>query len=549
MGEYTFYVMLGVYTVIIAFCGYLGYRHTRDAKDYLIAGSSINPALMALSYGSTFISTSAIVGFGGAAGMYGMSLLWLTACNIIFGIFVAFVFFGKRTKILGTNLGAQTFPELMAKRFDSKFIQNYSAVLIAVSMPIYAAAVMIGGARFLEQAININYAVALIIFAFLVGVYVFYGGLKGIIYTDAVQASIMFVGMVFLIVATYTTLGGITEAHRRLTDMAHLVPESLAAQGHTGWTSMPVFGSEIWLYVMTTLVLGVGIGVLAQPHLAVRFMTLKGTADVNRAVIVGSIFILSMTGVAFVVGALSNAYFYEKYGKISLAMVMDPATGAPNIDKIIPLFIAEALPEWFAYLFMLCLLSAAMSTLSGQFHVIGTSIRDLLQRRDGTNQAGTTTFTRLGVLVGLIVTLVLGFKLPGSIIAIATAMFFGLCASAFLPMYIAALYWPRASKAGVIAGMVTGSAIFILSVLFVHQKEAVIFGVSQLLFGKPYLFGFPWNIIDPMVLSLPVGFVVTVLVSLVTAPLSEKHLEKCFHGFRQDRSRAPQGQVAWLAKK
>lgn len=549
MGEYTFYVMLGVYTVIIAFCGYLGYRHTRDAKDYLIAGSSINPALMALSYGSTFISTSAIVGFGGAAGMYGMSLLWLTACNIIFGIFVAFVFFGKRTKILGTNLGAQTFPELMAKRFDSKFIQNYSAVLIAVSMPIYAAAVMIGGARFLEQAININYAVALIIFAILVGVYVFYGGLKGIIYTDAVQASIMFVGMVFLIVATYTTLGGITEAHRRLTDMAHLVPESLAAQGHTGWTSMPVFGSEIWLYVMTTLVLGVGIGVLAQPHLAVRFMTLKGTADVNRAVIVGSIFILSMTGVAFVVGALSNAYFYEKYGKISLAMVMDPATGAPNIDKIIPLFIAEALPEWFAYLFMLCLLSAAMSTLSGQFHVIGTSIRDLLQRRDGTNQAGTTTFTRLGVLVGLIVTLVLGFKLPGSIIAIATAMFFGLCASAFLPMYIAALYWPRASKAGVIAGMVTGSAIFILSVLFVHQKEAVIFGVSQLLFGKPYLFGFPWNTIDPMVLSLPVGFVVTVLVSLVTAPLSEKHLEKCFHGFRQDRSRAPQGQVAWLAKK
>lgn len=549
MGEYTFYVMLGVYTVIIAFCGYLGYRHTRDAKDYLIAGSSINPALMALSYGSTFISTSAIVGFGGAAGMYGMSLLWLTACNIIFGIFVAFVFFGKRTKILGTNLGAQTFPELMAKRFDSKFIQNYSAVLIAVSMPIYAAAVMIGGARFLEQAININYAVALIIFAILVGVYVFYGGLKGIIYTDAVQASIMFVGMVFLIVATYTTLGGITEAHRRLTDMAHLVPESLAAQGHTGWTSMPVFGSEIWLYVMTTLVLGVGIGVLAQPHLAVRFMTLKGTADVNRAVIVGSIFILSMTGVAFVVGALSNAYFYEKYGKISLSMVTDPATGAPNIDKIIPLFIAEALPEWFAYLFMLCLLSAAMSTLSGQFHVIGTSIRDLLQRRDGTNQAGTTTFTRLGVLVGLIVTLVLGFKLPGSIIAIATAMFFGLCASAFLPMYIAALYWPRASKAGVIAGMVTGSAIFILSVLFVHQKEAVIFGVSQLLFGKPYLFGFPWNIIDPMVLSLPVGFVVTVLVSLVTAPLSEKHLEKCFHGFRQDRSRAPQGQVAWLAKK
>lgn len=549
MGQYTFYLMVGVYTLIIAFCGYLGYRHTKDAKDYLIAGSSVNPALMALSYGSTFISTSAIVGFGGAAGMYGMSLLWLTACNIIFGVFVAFVFFGKRTKVLGTNLGAHTFPELMAKRFNSKFIQNYSAALIAIAMPLYAAAVMIGGARFLEQAININYSVALIIFALLVGIYVFYGGLKGIIYTDAVQAMIMFIGMVILIFATYATLGGITDAHQKLTDMAHLVPESLAAQGHTGWTSMPVFGSEIWLYVMTTLVLGVGIGVLAQPHLAVRFMTLKGTTDVNRAVIVGGIFILFMTGVAFVVGALSNAYFYDNYGQISLAMVTDPATGTPNIDKIIPLFIAETLPDWFTYLFMLCMLSAAMSTLSGQFHVIGTSIRDLLQRKDGTARANTTGFTRMGVLVGLIVTLILSFRLPGSIIAIATAMFFGLCASAFLPMYIAALYWSRASKAGVISGMVAGSVIFILSVLFVHQKEAVIFGISQLFFGKPYLFGFPWNIIDPMVISLPVGLVVMVVISLVTAPLGEKHLEKCFEGIKKDRSHVPQGQVAWSTKK
>ncbi|NLL18686.1 MAG: sodium:solute symporter family protein [Clostridia bacterium] len=549
MGQSTFYIMVGVYTLIIAFCGYLGYRHTKDAKDYLIAGSSVNPALMALSYGSTFISTSAIVGFGGAAGMYGMSLLWLTACNIIFGVFVAFVFFGKRTKLLGTNLAAQTFPELMAKRFDSKFIQRYSAVMIAIAMPLYAAAVMIGGARFLEQAISINYVYALIVFAVLVGIYVFYGGLKGIIYTDAVQAVIMFVGMVFLIFSTYAALGGITEAHQKLTNLAHLVPESLAAQGHTGWTSMPVFGSQIWLYVMTTLVLGVGIGVLAQPHLAVRFMTLKGSSDVNRAVIVGGIFILFMTGVAFVVGALSNAYFYDLYGQISLAMVTDPATGTPNIDKIIPLFIAEALPEWFAYLFMLCLLSAAMSTLSGQFHVIGTSVRDLLQLKDGTDRANTTSFTRMGVLVGLVVTLALGFKLPGSIIAIATAMFFGLCASAFLPMYIAALYWPRASKAGVIAGMLSGSVIFILSVLFVHQKEAVIFGISQLIFGKPYLFGFPWNIIDPMVISLPVGFIVMVAVSLVTAPFGEKHLETCFEGIKKDHGKLPQGQVAWSAKK
>jgi SSS family solute:Na+ symporter len=65
---------------------------------------------MALSYGATFISTAAIVGFGGVAGVYGLGLLWLPFMNIIVGIFIAFVFFGKRTRKIGHNLKALTFP-------------------------------------------------------------------------------------------------------------------------------------------------------------------------------------------------------------------------------------------------------------------------------------------------------------------------------------------------------------------------------------------------------------------------------------------------------
>lgn len=42
---------------------------------------------MALSYGATFISTSAIIGFGGAAAVYGMGVIWLTFMNIFVGIF------------------------------------------------------------------------------------------------------------------------------------------------------------------------------------------------------------------------------------------------------------------------------------------------------------------------------------------------------------------------------------------------------------------------------------------------------------------------------
>lgn len=506
-------IVIGVYLSIIFGLGYLAYKRTKSTKDYLIAGGQAHPVLMALAYGSTFISTSAIVGFGGAAGFYGMGLLWLTFLTVFVGIFLAFVLFGKRTQVVGREMGVQTFPELLGKRFNSVFIQKFSAAIIFVAMPIYAAAVMIGAARFMESTLGVNFSMAVIVFSLIVAIYVITGGLKGVYYTDAFQSSIMFCGMIFLVIFTYKKLGGVAEAHQTLTSLSTLLPETLREKGHQGWTSMPVLGSEYWWTLVSTLILGVGIGVLAQPQLVVRYLTVKGAKELNRAVVVGGIFIIAMTGVAFVVGALTNVYFVEQLGKISLLAAVDPATGKPNIDAIIPLYINMAMPPWFSYLFMLTLLSAAMSTLSGQFHVIGSSLSyDIYQKSD-------LTISRLGILVALIITVYLTFKLPLGIIAIATAVFFGICATCFLPVYVATLYWPRATKEGAIASMVSGAVVNLLLIMFVHSKEASALGLSQAIFGKETLLAFPWNFIDPILISMPLSALVLVVVSLATQPV------------------------------
>ncbi len=107
---------------------------------------------------------------------------------------------------------------------------------------------------------------------------------------------------------TYKELGGVTAAHEALTNMAGLVPAKLQAIGHIGWTAMPAFNSAWWWTLTSSIILGVGIGVLAQPQLVVRFMTVKSDRELNRAVLIGGIFILAMTGIAFIVGALSNVY-------------------------------------------------------------------------------------------------------------------------------------------------------------------------------------------------------------------------------------------------
>lgn len=518
-------LLLIAYLGATFYVAYLGYRKNSKTEGYMLAGRGAHPAIMALSYGAAFISTSAIIGFGGVAASLGMGLLWLVFMNIFFGIFIAFVIFGPRTRRMGLNLGAITYPEFIGRRFQSKFIQAFSGLLIGIFMPLYASSVIIGAGRFLETTLGLNYNIALVIFTIIIASYVIKGGLLSVMYVDAMQAILMLFGMGFLLIYTYSMLGGVTEAHQTLTDMANLVPPALAAQGHQGWTSMPAFGSPIWWTMVSTIIMGVGIGVLAQPQLAVRFMTVKDDRSLKRAVAVGGPFLLMMVGVAYAIGALSNVYFYRTMGVISLQAVPDG-----NTDLIMPAFLNHAMPEMFVTLFMLCLLSAAMSTAAAQFHTMGTAIGyDVYQQSimKGKSRA-TVHVTKIGIAFTILVAVILAYILPGSIIAKATAMFMGLCTSAFLPLFIGALFWKRTTKAGAIASLVIGSLSSLFWLTFVHAKEAVPLGICQAIFGKETLLTGTWPLVDPILIATPLSLIALVVVSLMTPQFSPEFLKKVF---------------------
>ena len=630
-------VLVIVYLMVTGYLGYLGYRQTKTAADYLVAGRSANPIIMALSYGATFISTSAIVGFGGAAAGLGMGVLWLTVLNISVGIFVAFTCLGNPTRRMGHHLDAHTFPELIAKRYDSRLLQVLCALIIFCFMPLYAMAVMVGGAEFIGPIFHISYDAALYIFAVIVAAYVIAGGLKGVMLTDALQGAIMLVGMVILLAATYGRLGGVTEAHAALGAMVDQVPGPLKAIGHQGWTAMPKFGFaaaglgpkdggvayHMWWTLVSTIVLGVGIGVLAQPQLVVRFMTVKSKQSLNRAAAAGGIFILCMTGVAFTVGALSNVYFAQQETLacriVDDAVLLDPgpdgkgklapvaadaaeevkarakrfvsfrmadegpdaplsyamwtdkteiergAAGQPdalrphliaamrsvgpgtplagNTDTIIPRYVRSAMPRWFGVLFLLTLLSAAMSTMSSQFHTMGTALgRDVFEQyRHHEHGTKSILVTRLAIIVGIVVALVLGKYVRGNIIALATAIFFGLCASSFLPMFVLGLFWKRMNKAAATASLLVGFLTSAFWLLFVNGKTAAGLGLCKAWLGRDNLivdaqgltlpnWSLTWTVVDPIVVALPLSLLTAVVVALVTRPMAPAHVAYVFGG-------------------
>jgi solute:Na+ symporter, SSS family len=232
---------------------------------------------------------------------------------------------------------------------------------------------------------------------------------------------------------------------------------------------------------------------------------------------------------------LTNVYFFENpaFGKISLL------AAEKNVDNIIPLFISNAMPQWFTALFMVTLLSAAMSTLSSQFHVMGTSIgRDVYEKWSG-GKGNTVIINKAGIMIAIIISLVLAWGLPlffeggTAIIARGTAIFFGLCAAAFLPMFIGALYSKKITRAAALAGFWTGFLTSFFWLFFVHIKESqplllckAIFGVDSIAQGKV------WAVVDPLFIALPLAIIATLVANFISKPPAEDHLNKCFYGIK-----------------
>ncbi|PKL73385.1 MAG: sodium:solute symporter, partial [Methanobacteriales archaeon HGW-Methanobacteriales-2] len=252
----------------------------------------------------------------------------------------------------------------------------------------------------------------------------------------------------------------------------------------------------------------------------------KSHRELNRAVLIGGVFIFAITFGAYVVGSLSNVYFFQTTGQTAVQ-----AAGG-NLDKVIPAFIAAAMPLWFTYLFMVALLSAAMSTLSAQFHVQGTAFgRDIYETLVRKTGGSSVRMARIGIVIAVLIAVIMGFILPSSIVALGTSLWFGITAAAFLAIYVAAIYWKRATKEGAIAGLVSGAAVSLFWLLFGFKKTAEPLGVSKALMGQSTIItSVPWPTVDPMIVALPVAVVATIVVSLLTKPPEKEFIDKCFQG-------------------
>jgi len=158
--------------------------------------------------------------------------------------------------------------------------------------------------------------------------------------------------------------------------------------------------------------------------------------------------------------------------------------------------------------------------------------------RDDVDQKKAMLITRAGMIIAIIYTIFMAYLLPkvwNDSIAISTGLFFGLCAAAFLPMYVGALYFKKMTKAAAVSGMIAGFATSLFWMMFIHTKESAAMKICKLLTGDNSLVSNSkmLQFVDPIIIALSVSVFVTVAVQLLhKKQMPKEHIDQCFEGVK-----------------
>lgn len=183
-------VIIVVYFLIVLGIGLYIARTTKTGEDLFLGGRTFGWGLIGLSLFASNISSSTIIGLSGAAyssGIVQSVYEWMSGLPLIIA---ALVFVP-----LYLNSRITTIPEFLERRFDRRSQVFFSVVTIFLSIVVDTAGGLYAGAIVLKTFFpNLIIWQTCFTLAIIAGVYTAFGGLKAVVYTDAIQAIILIFG-------------------------------------------------------------------------------------------------------------------------------------------------------------------------------------------------------------------------------------------------------------------------------------------------------------------------------------------------------------------
>lgn len=353
------YSIIALYLVGFVAMGYF-FKDNKNAKDYFLGGKSLGWFPLSLSTMATqlsaisFISAPAFVGLKANGG-----LKWLTFEFAVPLAMIGIMFFVIPPLYKSGIVSVYEYLELRFSTSTRKLI----SVVFQISRALGTGVMVFTMALIIQAVVGISFHWTLIIISIVTLVYSYQGGMKAVVWGDAIQMIILFLGLVICLVVGYglmTDLGpfnGFDTERLQVIDLSNL---GIYNGDDYGFFPMLLGGLFLYLSYYGT-----------DQTQAQRLLSAKNEGTIKKLLMANGLLRFPVVLVYCIMGLIIGYLvtnipeFYQSIETTTqLHYPNEYAKSGIKPDLMIPVFITNYLPNGLIGILMVGIMSAAMSSLS-----------------------------------------------------------------------------------------------------------------------------------------------------------------------------------------
>jgi solute:Na+ symporter, SSS family len=521
------YVILITYFAFVIGIGWMLRKKVSTSGDFLTSGRSVPVWITSLAFIAANLGAVELIGMAASGAKYGIMtahFYWVGAipAMLFMGIFMMPFYYGSK---------ARSVPEYLKLRFDEK-TRGFNAFSFAV-MTIFSSGIsMYALGLLLQLVLGWDFNTSVLASAAIVLAYTYLGGLTSAIYNEVLQFFLIVAGFAPLAILACAKAGGWQGIVSRLpANMTH-------SWKYMGSASQNPMGVELF-----GMVAGLGFvlsfGYWCTNFLVVqRAMAADSMSAARRTPLIGTIpkmflpFVVILPGIAAValakiVGA-DGAHLYELPTKISHGVVVG------DYDQVLTTLMAKFYPAGILGVGLTGLMASFMSGMAGNVTAFNTVFTyDIYQSyiRKNAPDSHYLKVGRMTTIVGVVLSIGAAYvaQYYNNIMDLLQFVF-GFVNAPLFATFLLGMFWKRATAHGAFSGLVSGTAMAGLTWGFtVAEGKGGVFGVVHT-FPSVMAQNF-WIAI----VGFTTCFLLTIAVSMLSAPRPEKELEGLVYGLTKIR--------------
>ncbi len=424
------------YLALILLIGALSARFSsRGIGHFFVGGRRMNRWVVALSAVVSGRSAWLLLGVTGMAWSMGVGALWAVVGYTLVEL-VLFLTLAPRLREVAGEADAVTLTDVFVARLGDPrgHLRLLLSVVILGFMAAYVAAQFAGGGKAMAAGFGVDPTLGILLTALIVLAYTMVGGFLAVSLTDTLQAVFMLGALALIPLLALSAEGGWEAVATQVTaaEAGFLDPWALGAGALLG-------------------LLAIGLGSPGNPHILVRYMSIDDPRNLRFAAVTGTATNVLMGAGAVFIGIVGRAHF------------PDVEMLGGDTENLYPMLAAQTLPPLLFGLVVASIFAAIMSTADSQL-LVGASavVRDLWEKGvkagETVPEALLVRLSRLVVAALVVGALVLGWVAEDLVFWMVLFAWAGLGAALGPPLLLA-LYWKGTTRAGVMAGVLTGATV------------------------------------------------------------------------------------------